>query len=416
MAKVICPKCGSEVRLPEKSDLVIGKMLSKECEGTYKLDLEKEGNGMTYYRNENLAADTLFRGTTKTQEEKAMRNQNQINATVKENTMNEINLAKLADMVAERIAAGTVGATVKEEPTGEVNKGQWAKNSKFYGKVIAGNMYNPYMIRRHLPAQYRELFLRYNTNTHKAVREMPYMYAITTLVEEIRKLAMLEKRDRIAFEERKLFFPIQDCCAILNDYFNKLNEFATNDLLSLYGKEFHKVGYVVKENIKGYGYITVGTIEEKIENHKVVKYIRPDEELERFIGAINQWRNEVIPYTWDGIHFGYTTYEKLSRKMQGRDLIVITKQKKNHPVWIEDFRKAGAYYTLKNEIALEGAEFRGMTGRAAVNELRKELVSGGRDGKGAKAYQFHAMLKEVRPEWVVEAQNYARNYYRGYRF
>lgn len=42
--KLICPNCGSEVRLPEKSSLTFGMTLSKECGGTHYLELEKVNN------------------------------------------------------------------------------------------------------------------------------------------------------------------------------------------------------------------------------------------------------------------------------------------------------------------------------------------------------------------------------------
>lgn len=103
-----------------------------------------------------------------------------------------------------------------------------ARNSKFYNQIMAdGNIFNPYLHRRFLPVQFQRLIdgaawerggcgevdvWKYTKKSY----DNDYIYNF--LLEEMRKLAIMEKRDKLAFEERRLFFPLEDMKSYILEY------------------------------------------------------------------------------------------------------------------------------------------------------------------------------------------------------
>lgn len=104
----------------------------------------------------------------------------------------------------------------------------WAKNSRFYKSVMQdGNIFNPYIHRRWLPAQFHSI-LRSLTMCDRSVSEervkgyFSSVWGITSIIKntakEINLLAFLEYRDRIAFRERSLIYSLEVCKTILVNY------------------------------------------------------------------------------------------------------------------------------------------------------------------------------------------------------
>ena len=316
------------------------------------------------------------------------------------NNMNGFDMETLAKMVAAQIQANVNGTptntmNVQEKhelkatnyPTNTTivdsslkDKNGWAKNSKFYGKEICGYAYNPYMIRRFLPAQFLGLMKKYNNNVHKGINEeYTYMYSIEYTIEEVRKLVMLQKRDRIAFEERSMIFTIVDCRNIFAAYIDKVIDYIWKQI-----NEFvksHKPGKEFKNGFKGYGYFSWGTIDEKIVKHEVVKVFNCSEELKRVIKNLEEMQKEVLR-TY--------SYKNLYEIMKSMKLIKLPKETKKSKLFMDCFIKAGAYYTLKQMLMFDNAvHFNGLIGRAAVEKLRWHL------NVGTEGYVIYAMLKEV---------------------
>ena len=205
MAKIYCSNCGSEVKLPEKSSIGIGVTISKESKGEYELPLET-------VRNNNMKKETK-------------------NSENKEKTNMNFDMETLAKMVAAQLKGENIGTVERNAPKVETvakdiresvvkDKNPWAVNSQFHNKDICGFAFNPYMIRRFLPAQFEQLMRKYGNNVHFAItKEYSYMYSITYTLEEVRKLVMLQQRDQIAFDERSKVFTIIDCRNIFFYYF-----------------------------------------------------------------------------------------------------------------------------------------------------------------------------------------------------
>lgn len=373
MSKVYCPNCGSEMLLPEKSSIGIGMTISKETKGDFALPLEK-------VRHNNVAKNT----TTNNVENKENKTMN--------NMMNGFDMEMLAKMVAAQLKGESVQTqtVVKNAPNVDVTKlansdtvdrNHWAENSQFYGKEICGYAYNPYMIRRFLPAQFNQLIGKYGSNVHRAItKEYSYMYSITYTLEEVRKLAMLEKRDKIAFDERKLIFTLPKCKKIFTEYINNVITHIKQECDTFV--RCNKVGKKFYYSVKGFGWFEAGVIAERIENHKVVKYLEMTDSLKRVFDHLNDMKTR--------LNRGCYTYKDLHKVMSAKDLIKVPAETTKSKDFMDCFIKAGAYYTLKQQLMFDNSVcFKGYNGRGAVIELRRYLE------RGYEGYKIYAMYKEV---------------------
>ena len=370
MAKVICPNCKSEVILPEKSELVVGMTVSEETKGEYELPMKEKSR----------------------EEEKENKNMSNMNG------MN-FDMEVLAKMVAEQLKRdvnNTVNNNANASTTDnkvDVSKyntvrdgGKWAKGSKYYGKEICGFVFNPYMIRWHLQKQFEDLMFRYNNNVFKGIsEEYSYSYSIDYTLKEVLKLAMLYKKDKLAFDERSLCFTLNDCKKIFIDYIKDVMNYLDkkeNELV-----DYNNVGKTVYMSI-GNGWrnnFKAGVVSEKIVNHKVKKYLERSSEYETVLTELRYILKEL-----DYI-FSYNSYNELYKFMRDKKYIIPNNTKKSK-TFMDCFIKSGSYYTLKQMLMFnENISFRDMKGRDAVLELRREL-----NRHDVKGYQIYGMLKEVK--------------------
>lgn len=381
MAKIICPNCKSEVILPEKSEMVVGMTISEESKGEYELPMkektreeEKENknmsnmNGMNFDFDMNvlakMVAEQIVTGQLKGDVNNTIQNDNEV-----QNNNEKTNI---------------IGNNVNDSNINTVQDGgKWAKGSKLYGKEICGFMFNPYMIRWHLQKQFEDLMNRYDNNVFRGIsEEYTYMYSIKYTLEEVRKLAMLHKKDKLAFEERALCFTLGECKKIFIDYFKDVKDYLEqkeNELVNDNGVGktiYMSIGNDWKRNFKA------GVVSEKIVKHKVVKYLEKSVEYKAIIIELER--------TLKDLRFTYS-YDNLYKFMRDKKYIIPNNTKKSK-TFMDCFIKSGSYYTLKQMLMFnENISFRGMIGRNAVIELRREL---NRDC--LKGYQFYGMLKEVK--------------------
>lgn len=107
------------------------------------------------------------------------------------------------------------------------NNEYFAKNSKFYGQLMAdGNIFNPYIHRRFLPSRF--LQMTYSSRGYNnCLDDYGYNYAIRTIVKEVKKLALLERIDKTAFDERSKFFTINAVKKIIQRYSDDYAKYAS---------------------------------------------------------------------------------------------------------------------------------------------------------------------------------------------
>lgn len=203
----------------------------------------------------------------------------------------------------------------------------WAKNSKYYGKVMSdGHIYNPYIHRRWLPARYISLLYSKDINI-----VLNYFYSgtyrINFLLSEIKKLSFLEKKDRNAYQERKDFFTVDCCKEILIDFISALR------ISPSYTLRFFGVYSVQRQGV-------------------VIKILD---------NAVNNIRNA-------------KSYEELDKMASGLK-VHLFKGDFLSEKFNSCFLRAGGYYTIKHAIMFENAEYKGEKGQKAINLLRNDINS-----------------------------------------
>lgn len=107
----------------------------------------------------------------------------------------------------------------------------WAKKSKFYKKIMDdGNVFNPYLHRRFLPAHFHKLIKQ--VGSHNVQDENYFIEKVQVyygafyfwkfLFKEIGTISFLQKRDRLAYQERSAVMPLERLKQI---YLNAINIF-----------------------------------------------------------------------------------------------------------------------------------------------------------------------------------------------
>lgn len=391
-----CPNCGTEF-----------------YEGFYDIGIaHKHPNGDCTLIPKEIHNDNIERinkenknttnNTEKKEEENTMTTMNRENTkgnTTMGGNLDMFTMDTLAQMVAEYIntKAETVAEThkaTKENGTpikttitsGVEDKNGWAKTSKYYGKTIAGQAFNPYMIRFWIVRQFNELMRVYNYNVHKGIADCyDYMWSIDyVLNKEVSKLAMLEKRDKIAFEERSKVFDLGSCKQIFIEYID--NVIATLDKEIEQFNYSSNVGKTLESGIKGYGWIKWGYVKEEIYKSRfrshIVTVFEKSDELKLVYANLNNMKFR-IQRCW--------SYKELYETMKGMKLIKVSKKTKKSKSFMDCFIKAGAYYTLKYMLLFdETVCFKGHYGEKGVDLLRHYL------NIGEPGYVIYAMLKEVK--------------------
>lgn len=273
----------------------------------------------------------------------------------------------------------TVTEAVKEAQQGGAdNKEHWAKNSKFYGKVFEdGHIFNPYIDRRWLPAQYLKLLSNYKGSGYKAIKNSYNLnYQIDWLKKEVEKLAYLQKVDQAAFEERSQFLTPGDVIQIVAEIFkvsDKLFNYATRNHLSslkIKSKTFFLGNIYYKCNEK------TGDVTEYFETSDKLKFIKESQK-----NLINKLRMER--------RINVSAYKKMSELLNSYNFIKFGLDQKPTATFIDKFMAQGAYYTLRNLVMFEGFSFKSETGKTAIDKLMSLP-----NDTGYRGYKMNAALVE----------------------
>lgn len=204
----------------------------------------------------------------------------------------------------------------------EVMDDCFAKNSQFYGQTMSdGNIFNPYIHRRFLPAQFkRNVKLAGYNNLELYVREhYSWNYVVRFLKEECRRLAMLSRRDTEAFDERCRFFTLDTMKKIFYEYANTV-------IMQLMGAQ--------DEAPKGATYYTIkamGTIRKE--------HIRPMRyRFTKFIDSVCECKS----------------YGDLCAVVDQFDFAKLDNEIYVSHRFATNFIASGAYFTIKHDVMFEG--------------------------------------------------------------
>lgn len=188
-----------------------------------------------------------------------------------------------------------------------------------------------------------------------------YMYQFDMMLEEIRVISKLEDRDQESYKERSHFFTKKVVITTCEDYLAKLTKHVD-------GLQIHKCKGVPYKKVKGIN-IFVDDL-----NKKLYQPVR------------NQiWR---IEHT--------KNYKELYielKKFMGK-MVRLPYETKKCKAWIDAYKGAGAYYTLKNLVMFHNCKISDCYGwyykMDAVKYIQRYL-----DKYQEEGWRYMAMLKEV---------------------
>jgi len=323
--KLVCPNCGTEMKLPEKSEIVTGVTLSKETGGTHVLQAD-------VIKNNNLNDTKL-----KDEEKEIMHNSRESRM----NTLNNAGVDTSKYFDVQIPGGGTVKMKmengvpvivpqavdsmqrfkeeIQDEILNQIIEDGYVRNTKLHRRWVMAQMfrmlnYEGYRMNRNCSDSGYDACLR---------NSYGYMYQFSMMLEEIRVLSKLEDRDKESFNERSHFFTKNVVIATCTDYLEKLKA----DIETQKSKNCKGVPY---KRVKGQN-IFVADLEKKI--------YQP---IRRKIWAIERARN----------------YKEIYKELKkfNDNMIKLRWDTPKCKMWIDAFKGSGAYYTLKNLTMYHGCK------------------------------------------------------------
>ncbi len=247
----------------------------------------------------------------------------------------------------------------------------FARKSEFYQKIMNdGYVFNPYIHRRWLPAQYSRIKNKVSLDYLRDILHIDYIYYL--IVDEINKLYTLSKYDKEAYYERKSFFTIDVCKEVLLAYYEGLKNSLTTSLYNVGGqREFDYFVFpssmttvTTMKLLRGLD----GKIYSKQETEKTDEIIC--KEINKQVDSIKEadtyaeLRFIIKKSIFNGKKIRYTSYPRTE---------VPT-------CFYEAFWKSGAYYSIKHKIMFEHRTLNEKSGIEGCTFLR-ELLDEGVDPK-----------------------------------
>lgn len=304
MARVFCQNCGSEVILPETSKVIVGETISKETKGDYVLPMAHES--MRKFKEE-------VEKEIKEEERKTMSKREERMETLK---VNGIAVGKYFDVTLPggatvRMTLNESGVpVVAEDPIlNQIIEDGYVRNSKLHRRFVMAQMFHM--------LNYKSYNGR-ETGYDACLRNRyGYQYQFDMMLEEIRVISKLEDKDEETFRERINFFNTDVVTMVCKHYMQDLKR---------------HIAKLPKHNCKGVPYKRLnGRYGDVFESDLQKKVYYP---MESVISDMCRAKNY------------YELYRKL-QKFMGL-MIKLPYHTPKSKVWIDAFKGAGAYYTLKN--------------------------------------------------------------------
>ena len=220
-------------------------------------------------------------------------------------------------------------------------------NGDYIAKQIISDGYvrNTKLHRRFVMAQMFQMlnYVSYNgreAGFHACLKDRyGYHYTLTMMVEEIRVLSKLEKRDNESFDERSHFFTKRVVTHVLCDYVEKLKAY---------------VDTLPTKNCKGVPYKRV----------KGTNIFVEDLPKKLFNPMMDEIKRIKLAPDYSSMHNRLTLFVKNAVKLPSN-----TPKSK---VWIDAFKGEGAYYTMKNLVMFHDCTiYTGKYGRFDYNQSTK---------------------------------------------
>lgn len=190
-----------------------------------------------------------------------------------------------------------------------------------------------------------------------------YEYQFSMMLEEIRILSKLEDRDKESFNERVHFFDKNVVIATCTDYIKKLREYID-------GLKVKKCKGVPYKRIYG----------RDIYVHDIARVV--------FFPLENSlYKMKHCTKNYKELHTKLSTFYAR--------MIKLPFDTKKCPEWVDAFKGAGAYYTLKNLIMFHDCDLIEQDGFISRSIAAEKRLYGYLDTYKGSYYKMHALMKEV---------------------
>lgn len=269
----------------------------------------------------------------------------------------------------EGLAPGSTISVIIDENGKPVIASQYNKDEIYNNIVESGYVKNSRLHRRFVMAQmfaalnYVSYDGKYKGYNDCLKRNYGYDYTLKMMLEEVRVLSKLEARDRETFLEREHFFDRPTVAAVIEDYLDELKAYVDK----LPAKNCKGVPY---KRVKGVN-IFVADLDKKL-------YFP----VKRFASQVRCAKdyNKV--------------YNVLKEFMGKKNMVKLPYDTKKSKAWIDAYKGAGAYYTLKNLVMFHNCGIESgdsfYEGTMAVKILECKL-----DEYKGEYYRMFALMKKV---------------------
>ena len=265
-----------------------------------------------------------------------------------------------------------VNANENNDPIlNEIIESGYVKNTKLHRRFVMAQMFS--MLNY---VSYTGDYSGYNDCLKKMYG---YDYTLKMMLEEVRVLSHLEVKDRESFEERSHFFTKSVIVAVLEDYVEKLKEY---------------IGKLPIHKCKGVPY-------KKVKGNNI------------FVSDLDKKLYDPIRFEISRIRYARTyaeIYLILNALIHNKTIVKLPYSTPKSKEWIDAYKGAGAFYTLKNLIMFHDCgiitEPYGIVIRKtdAMNFLNDKL-----DEYQGEYYRMFALMKKVITDNGINTKTYIRD-------
>jgi len=343
--KVVCPKCGSEITIPEHESFVAGIAIGKDSGlGTVALPLASENDS-------NLKNKTAMKASKKIQAMKA--------AGIDVTNFFAVTNAEGVESIA-RIENGNMTFLADDDPI-------------IITIIRGGTVPNRRLFRRWVMAQVFHMLTQKKWGTNKpvgfltALQNKGYRYSWEMLIEEVRVQAKLEMLDQENFIQRNRWFNKQVASNMAADYLKQLHEHVEQKKKKC-------------RHCKGNPYITLYGTNIFVSDLRK-KVFNPLEKYEQMIKSAANMIDlyQAVVDFYRGVKEFYSPYE-LTMSAAFKDA----------------YKGAGGYFTMRNLIMFHGcAMFSSKGNRLVESSSLRELDKLAEAYKNGEGWRMFGAMKEL---------------------
>ncbi len=233
--------------------------------------------------------------------------------------------------------------------------------------VDGGTVPNRDLFRRWVMAQvFRGLSDKYSNGFTDWVHHKGYEYSWKMAVEEFRVQAKLEGKDKENFKLRNRWFNSQVALCMMGDYLRKLEKV-------IEGKPRHRC--------KGVPYICIGG-ENVFESDLGRKILYPLYSIKNKLESGNLHGTTTPKSLYETVR----TFNSKKIQLEWRTQV--------SPVWMDAYKGAGAYYTMKNMIMFHGCHFVNDSGKWMTKSSSLMYLDGKADEYKEEGWRLFGVLRK----------------------